>query len=188
MVVLTPVIESILASLFLVGATLLPMARQPGATHTHARALRTPRFPVLCGCAAHAATLRCSLTWCACVLRRRVAQSCMAFADSLVASARCRPADGALWPQNTTPCWGERDSERHEDAGCGSDTESEVEGAKRDAETRDERQAAAAAAAAAADDASGASGGDRARPEEALRQRAPPGGHAAEADAPAPAA
>jgi hypothetical protein len=119
----------------------------------------------------------------------------MAFADSLVASARCRPADGALWPQNTAPCWGEREGERHEDAGCGSDTESEVEGAKRDAETRDERHAAAAAAAAAGageagspDDASGASGGDRARPEDALRQRAPSGAHAAEADAPAPAA
>jgi hypothetical protein len=38
--VLTPFVESIMASFFLVGATLLPMAR-PGARHdaTHARAL-----------------------------------------------------------------------------------------------------------------------------------------------------
>jgi hypothetical protein len=80
--------------------------------------------------------------------------SCMAFADSLAASARCRPEEGKSWPGAAGPCWGaESDSgDEEEEVACGG-----------------ERGAASAAPSGAQDDAPAL---QRTASASALRQRA----------------
>jgi hypothetical protein len=86
--------------------------------------------------------------------------SCMAFADSLAASARCRPEEGKSWPGAAGPCWGvESDSGDDEEevagggeGGMASTAPSEAQDAtlQRTASASALRQRAAAAPEAAA--------------------------------------